>query len=78
MRVDLGKEKEEFILFSQTIDEEMKEGGVMKKRKLLIFVLMAGLIITLTFSSAIAEEFSVLGRPLKLFGYATQEVQLWV
>jgi len=28
----------------------------------------------LTFSSVIAEEFNVLGRSLKLFGYATQEV----
>ena len=46
----------------------------MKKRKLLMFVLMAGLIIALTFSSAIAEELSVLGRPLQLFGFATQEV----
>lgn len=46
----------------------------MKKRKLLTLVLMAGLIIALTFSSAVAEEVSVLGRPLKLFGYATQEM----
>jgi len=44
----------------------------MKKRELLMFVLMAGLIIALTCSSAVAEEFSVLGRPLKLFGFATQ------
>jgi len=45
----------------------------MKKRKLLTLVLMAGLIIALTFSSAVAEEFMVLGRSLKLFGFATQE-----
>ena len=45
----------------------------MKKRKLLTLVLMVGLIIALTFSSAFAEEFSVLGRSLKLFGFATQE-----
>jgi hypothetical protein len=70
----VGKGKEEFVLFSQTIDEEVKEGGVMKKRKLLMFVLMTGLIIALTFSSAVAEEFSVLGRPLKLFGFADQQV----
>jgi hypothetical protein len=44
----------------------------MKKRRFLILVLMAGLIIALTCSSAFAEEFSVLGRPLKLFGFATQ------
>jgi hypothetical protein len=43
----------------------------MNKRKLLISVLAASLTI-LTFSSAIAEEFSVFGRPLQLFGYATQ------
>jgi len=70
----VGKEKEDFVLFSQTIDEKMKEGGVMKKKRFLILALMAGLIIALTFSSAFAEEFSVLGRPLKLFGFATQEV----
>jgi len=51
----------------------MKEGGVMKKRKLLMLVLMVGLIIALTCSSAFAEEFMVLGRSLKLFGFATQE-----
>jgi len=45
----------------------------MNKKKLLISVLVASLTV-LTFSSAIAEEFSVAGRPLKLFGYATQEV----
>jgi len=45
----------------------------MKKGRFLILFLLAGLIITLTFSSAVAEEFSVLGKPLKLFGYATQE-----
>jgi len=45
----------------------------MNKRKLLISILVASLTI-LTSSSAIAEEFSVLGRSLKLFGYATQEV----
>jgi hypothetical protein len=43
----------------------------MNKRKLLISVLVASLTI-LTFSSAIAEEFSVFGKPLQLFGYATQ------
>jgi hypothetical protein len=46
----------------------------MKKRRFLFLVLVAELTIALTFSSAIAEEFSVLGRPLKLFGYATQEM----
>ena len=46
----------------------------MKTKRFLILFLMVGLITTLTFSSAIAEEFSVLGRPLKLFGYATQEM----
>jgi hypothetical protein len=61
-----------FILFSQTIDEEKKEGGVMKKKRFLILVLMVGLMTALTFSSVIAEEFNVLGRPLDLFGYATQ------
>src|SRR4030042_3189179 len=71
----VGKEKEEFVLFSQTINEEVKEGGVMKKRKLLMLVLIAGLTITLTFSSAIAEEFSVLGRTLQLFGFATQGIR---
>ena len=49
----------------------------MKKKRFLILVLVAGLTIALTFSSAVAEEFSVLGRPLNLFGYATQEVQFW-
>jgi hypothetical protein len=44
----------------------------MKKRRFLKLFLMVGLISTLTFSSAIAEEFNVLGRSLKLFGYATQ------
>ena len=45
----------------------------MKKRRFLILVLMAWLTIALTFSSAVAEEFNVLGRSLKLFGYVTQE-----
>ena len=35
---------------------------------------MVGLMTALTFSSVIAEEFKVLGRPLQLFGYATQGV----
>ena len=52
----------------------MQEGGTMEKKTFLILFSMVGLITTLTFSSAIAEEFSVLGRPLQLFGYATQEM----
>jgi len=50
----------------------------MKKKKFLVLFLMAGLTVALTFSSAIAEEFSVLGRPLHLFGYATQEMSFGV
>lgn len=45
----------------------------MKKKRFLISILVAGLTIALTISSAIAEEFNVFGRPLLLFGYATQE-----
>ena len=48
----------------------------MEKRKLLALVLMAGLIVALTFPSAFAEEFTVLGNPLKLFGYADQEASI--
>jgi hypothetical protein len=44
----------------------------MKRRRFLVLFLMAGLAIALTVSSAMAEEFSVLGRPLHLFGYVTQ------
>jgi hypothetical protein len=29
----VGKEKEEFVLFSQTIDEEVKKGGGYEKEK---------------------------------------------
>ncbi|MGZ4857688.1 MAG: DUF1302 family protein [Methanobacteriaceae archaeon] len=46
----------------------------MKNKRFMILFLMVGLITTLTFSSAIAEELTVLGNPLKLFGYATQEM----
>jgi len=45
----------------------------MKKKRFLVLILVAGLTIALTISSAIAEEFNVFGRPLLLFGYATQE-----
>jgi hypothetical protein len=31
----VGKEKEEFVLFSQTIDEEVKEGGGYEKEKVI-------------------------------------------
>ena len=44
----------------------------MKRKKFLIFLLSAGLIIALTFSSAIAEQFLVFGKPLNLMGYVTQ------
>jgi hypothetical protein len=44
----------------------------MKKKRLLILVLMAGLTVSLAGSPSVAEQFSVLGRPLNLFGYATQ------
>jgi hypothetical protein len=44
----------------------------MKKKRLLILVLMAGLTITLAGPPAMAEQFTVLGKPLNLFGYATQ------
>jgi len=44
----------------------------MKKRRFLILFLMAGLTIALTGSPAIAEQFSVFGKPLNLLGYATQ------
>jgi hypothetical protein len=70
--LDRDKEKRELILFSQIVHEEKKEGGVMKKRRFLILFLIAGLIITMTCSSVVAEEFNVFGRPLFLFGYATQ------
>ena len=43
----------------------------MNKKKFLISFLVVSLTI-LTLSSAVAEEFTLLGRPLKLFGYATQ------
>ena len=46
----------------------------MKKKRFLILVLIAALTIAMTFSSVTAEEFSVLGRPLQLFGYATQGI----
>jgi len=46
----------------------------MKKKRFLILVLMVGLMTALTFSSVTAEEFMVLGRSLKLFGFATQEL----
>ena len=46
----------------------------MKKKRFLILVLMVGLMTALTFSSVTAEEFKVLGRSLKLFGFATQEL----
>jgi hypothetical protein len=69
-----AEENSELILISQIVHKQKKEGRVMKKKKFLILLLMAGLTITLTCSSAIAEEFSVLGRSLKLFGYATQEM----
>jgi hypothetical protein len=45
----------------------------MKKKRLFILILMAGLTIILTGSPAVAEQFTVLGKPLNLFGYATQE-----
>jgi hypothetical protein len=51
----------------------LEEGGAMEKRRFFILFLTVGLIITLTFSSAVAEQYSVLDRPLNLFGYATQE-----
>ena len=44
----------------------------MKREKFLIFILLVGLVITLTFSSAIAEQFLVFRKPLNLFGYVTQ------
>ena len=44
----------------------------MKNKKLSKLVLMVGLTMALTCSSVVAEEFNVLGRSLKLFGYATQ------
>lgn len=46
----------------------------MKKKRFLILVLVAGLTIALTFSSVMAEQFNVFGRPLTLMGYATQGV----
>jgi hypothetical protein len=33
----VGKEKEEFVLFSQTIDEEVKKGGGYEKEKVVGF-----------------------------------------
>lgn len=47
----------------------------MKKKRLWISFLVAFSTI-LALSSAVAEEFSVLGRPLQLFGYATQGAAL--
>ena len=67
--MDSGKKRREDIYFSKNKDE--KEGGIMNKKKFLISVLVVSLTI-LTLSSAVAEEFTLLGRPLKLFGYATQ------
>lgn len=45
----------------------------MNWKRCLIFVLLAGLTTHLTFSSAIAEDFTFLGRPGNIFGYITQE-----
>jgi hypothetical protein len=45
----------------------------MKKKRLFILILIVGLTILLTGSAAMAEQFTVFGKPLNLFGYATQE-----
>ncbi|MBT8339748.1 MAG: hypothetical protein HKP58_06920, partial [Desulfatitalea sp.] len=44
----------------------------MKRKVLIILLLVSMLSVSLTLSSAVAEEFSVLGKPLYLFGYVTQ------
>jgi hypothetical protein len=44
----------------------------MKKKRFLILFLIAGLITALASFPAMAEQFTVLGKPLNLFGYVTQ------
>jgi hypothetical protein len=48
----------------------------MKRKNFLILFLIAASGIVLTGSPAMAEQFTVLGKPLNLFGYATQEVAI--
>ena len=71
-RLIRGSEKEGFILFSQIIDKENKEGGIMEKKRLCVLVLMAAVTIALSVSSVMAEPFSLFGRPGNILGNFTQ------